>query len=135
MNIKILVTILGLLFAPLTFAQVFANPSFQDLGTVSTPESVETTVTFMNQSPRPLEGVSANCSGSFSTFECSSTCFTVPAFGSCEVMVTFHPAENDGLRQTLDISFFGGGSFATATVYGTDAAPTEVSPAATFINE
>jgi hypothetical protein len=121
MKLLFLILLAPFIFSPSVFAQVYANPSYQILGTVRAGQSRMTTVTFMNQSMRPIQWVSANCSGSYSAFSCSSSCFSMGAYGSCSVYVTFHPTANDGMIQNVSITLSGMGAFATATISGTDA--------------
>ena len=110
---------LGLLPAA-AFANVSAFPSFYDFGSVEAGRSSGTTITFMNNSPVPVQFFNVSCSGDFSVYSCFSMCSYLPAYGSCSVRVQFNPRNGDGLRKMVWLNGFGGGQFASATVYGTD---------------
>lgn len=101
-------------------AGVSAFPSFHDFGAVPSGRSAGTTIQFFNNSPVAIPFFSVSCNGDFSVFACFSMCSYLPAFGSCAVQVRFDPRNGDGLRKMVWLNGFGGGNFATATVYGTD---------------
>jgi hypothetical protein len=115
--------VIALLFSQAAHAQIFASPSYQDVGTARAMESRMAFVTFTNMSSNTYQGVNVFCSGSFGVFSCSSSCFQLQPHGSCSVYVTFRPQSNDGMRQSVTLNLSGMGAFASATVTGTDASP------------
>lgn len=108
----------------LASAAVMAMPSFFDFGSVEAGDSARTTITFINESPLPLQFFNVSCSGDFTDYNCFSMCSMMPPFGSCMVQVQFNPRNGDGLQRMLMINGSGNGGFASATVYGTDAKKT-----------
>lgn len=110
-----------LLMAPAANAYVSATPSYYDFGSVPSGQFRTVTITFMNQSNTPIPNFNTHCSGDFSAFSCSSSCYSLRAYGSCTVQVQFMPRNGDGLRRTFWVNGSGGGSSASSTVSGTDA--------------
>ncbi|MBC7396215.1 MAG: hypothetical protein H7333_02135 [Bdellovibrionales bacterium] len=109
-----------LLASPGAFAQVIAMPGFQNLGSVRMPAQRSATVTFMNNSARPINFFSTYCSGDVSDFNCNSGCFSLSAYGSCTVWVMFSPRSGDGTTKEVTIQASGSGVFTQAQVSGID---------------
>lgn len=109
--------------APAANAFVTATPSYYDFGSVNRGQSSWVTINFWNNSREEIRSFTVHCSGDLSAFSCMSRCYSLPAFGICSVEVQFTPRNEDGLRRMVWLSGSGGGSFATSTVYGTDARP------------
>lgn len=101
-------------------AGVIAAPAFQDVGSVAPGRTATTLIQFINTSGATVRFFNVFCSGD-PDFSCSSACFQISPYGSCNVFVYFSPRNGDGLRKTLFLNGSGDGNFATATVYGTDA--------------
>lgn len=101
-------------------AAVIASPTYQNLGQVARGQTATTTIHFMNTSATPVRFFNVHCMGDLSAFSCSSTCFSLPAFGSCTVFVRFSPFNGDGLSRTLYVNGQGDGQFSSATVQGTE---------------
>ena len=102
-------------------ANVVATPSYWNFGDVPPGQSAMVTIQFINTSAAPIPSFTASCSGDFSAFSCFSSCYSLPAHGSCAVQVRFIPRNGDGLTRTLWVNGFGGGSYSSATVVGTEA--------------
>lgn len=100
---------------------VHAAPGFSELGSVKAPGQRMATVTFYNSSNEPVNGFHTWCSGDLSVYSCSSLCGYLPAYGSCSVLVTFHPRFSDGMRKSVTVQGMGSGVWAQAYVAGTDA--------------
>ena len=92
-----------------------------DFGSVRGPGMRTAMITFINQSNEDIMNFNAMCSGDYSVFNCSSSCFMLRAYGSCTVTVYFQPRFGDGMRKSFNVTGSGSGAFAQATVWGIDA--------------
>lgn len=101
-------------------ANVVATPSFSELGDVPVGRSAMTMIQFFNTSSVPIQFFNVSCSGDLSVYSCFTSCYALPAFGSCTVQVRFIPRNGDGARKTVWVNGHGGGWYTTATVNGTD---------------
>lgn len=104
--------------AAIPFVQAW--PSYTDFGSVKAPSTRSTAITFSNRGSTDIRFFNAYCVGDMSVYNCSSSCFSLPPFGSCTVWVTFMPRSGDGLRKWVTVQGHGDGAFASADVYGTD---------------
>jgi hypothetical protein len=101
-------------------AFVTVNPSFYSFGTVARGDSRSVVVQFQNFSSESIPFFNAYCSGDFSAFDCSPTCFSLPAYGSCSVYVRFTPRNGDGMIRTLQVHGYGGGWYQSSYLQGTE---------------
>ncbi len=101
-------------------AFVQAWPSYYDFGSVKSPFTRSTSITFSNNGDTDIRFFNVHCMGDLSAFQCSTSCFSLPRYSSCHVWVTFSPRSGDGMRKWVSVQGMGDGAFATADVYGTD---------------
>ncbi len=104
-------------------AYVEAVPGFYNFGSVTQGSIATEIITFQNFGSENYRFFNVTCNGDFESFNCNSSCFSLPPHSSCSVNVEFTPRNGDNQIKTATVQGQGDGAFASAQVEGEDAKP------------